>query len=161
MSENDSIPTTKEEPYSSAPATQEHINHVTHTINIICDQLKSRGINHDASKLAAPELEFFDKYTPMLGKLTYGTDEYMASLKALKPALDHHYAVNRHHPEHHEEGINGMNLLDVVEMFADWCGAVKRMKDGDINKSIDINAERFEMSPQLVSIFKNTVGMVE
>ena len=32
--------------------------------------------------------------------LTYGSDEYKACLTEMKPALDHHYAANRHHPEH-------------------------------------------------------------
>jgi hypothetical protein len=50
-----------------------------------------------------------------------------------------------------------MNLMDIVEMFCDWKASVKRTKDGDINKSIEINSERFKMSPQLVNIFKNTI----
>lgn len=33
--------------------------------------------------------------------------------------LDHHYQNNDHHPEHFELGINGMNLLQLLEMLAD------------------------------------------
>jgi hypothetical protein len=76
----------------------------------------------------------------------------------LKPALDHHYANNSHHPQFYKNGIDGMNLLDLVEMFFDWKAATERTKDGDIRKSIEINSTRFNISPQLVSIFVNTIA---
>jgi len=38
--------------------------------------------------------------TPKLAGSTYGSEEYKAFLGQMKPALDHHYAVNDHHPEH-------------------------------------------------------------
>jgi hypothetical protein len=95
--------------------------------------------------------------TPLLSKSTYGSAEYKEFLSQLKPALNHHYAHNRHHPEHFENGIKGMNILDLVEMFFDWVAAAERHENGDILRSIDINAERFNMSGDLVSIFKNSV----
>lgn len=147
------------EKYSSIPKTREHIKNVSDSIHTVIEFLKLRAVLHDMTKLAPPELEYFDKYTPMLKTLTYGSDEYKQALKDLKPALDHHYAKNRHHPEYFENGIDGMNLVDIIEMFSDWFSAVKRMKDGDIYKSIDISAKRFNISPQLVSILKNSVEL--
>ena len=38
------------------------------------------------------------QHTDNLANIEYGSDEYKAELEALKPALDHHYAVNSHHP---------------------------------------------------------------
>lgn len=93
----------------------------------------------------------------MLKGITYGSDEYKAQLEKLKPALSHHYAHNSHHPEHYVTGIDGMNLLDVIEMLVDWKAASERHADGDIMRSIDINSERFKISPQLRSILENTV----
>ncbi len=55
---------------------------------------------HDRSKTESPEVECFDEYTPKLKGATYGSDEYKQWLAEMKPALDHHYAANRHHPEH-------------------------------------------------------------
>lgn len=78
-------------------------------------------------------------------------------MKGLKPALDHHYANNMHHPEAHENGIDGMTLYDIVEMFLDWRAAVERHDDGDIMKSIEHNEKRFKINPQLSQIFRNTV----
>ena len=79
----------------------------------------------------------------------------------LKPALDHHYLNNDHHPEWHPNGVDAMDLCQLVEMFCDWKAATERTKDGDINKSIDINQERFKLDPQLVKIFKNSIKLLK
>lgn len=99
----------------------------------------------------------FTKFTPRLKGMTYGSDEYKQCLAEMGPGLRHHYAANRHHPEHHVGGIDGMNLFDVLEMFIDWTASSRRHADGDINRSIEINRGRFAMSDQLVKIFQNTV----
>jgi hypothetical protein len=52
--------------------------------------------------------------------------------------------------------VDGMNLIDIMEMFCDWLAAVDRHDDGCIFDSIKINKERFTLSPQLESIFMNT-----
>lgn len=99
--------------------------------------------------------------TPKLAASTYGSDEYKQMLSQMQPALQHHYAHNRHHPEFYANGIDGMNLIDLLEMFVDWYAATRRHNDGDIYKSIEINRERFGMSDQLVQILKNSVKLVE
>ncbi len=147
--------------YSSIPETLKHISNVKKGIRLLCNELKERGSKHDKSKTKKPELEFFDKYTPMLKKLKYGSKEYTESLAALKPALDHHYAANRHHPECHKDSIGGMNLVDIIEMFCDWYAASKRTKDGNMSKSIDISCKRFGVNDQLRRIFENSVSLLE
>ena len=118
--------------------------------------MTTRGVEHDKSKLESPEVELFTKYTPKLSTTTYGSDLYNKYLGELRPALEHHYATYRHLPEHFEHGINDMNLLDLVEMFCDWKAATLRQKDGNILKSISINAERFGIDEQLTQILMNT-----
>jgi len=118
--------------------------------------LLSRAIVHDASKLESPEKEGFDEYTPKLKGLTYGSDEYKEALKGLGVALEHHYAHNSHHPQFYPNGINGMSLFDLLEMFADWKAAGERHADGNFSQSLEINRTRFEMSDQLAQIFENT-----
>jgi hypothetical protein len=71
-------------------------------------------------------------------------------------ALAHHYANNRHHPEFHGYGLNGMTLVDLIEMLADWKAATERHENGDLFKSLLINQERFKMSGQLFDILTNT-----
>jgi hypothetical protein len=142
--------------YSSRKDTLKHIWQVRRNIGAMAWALIQRAILHDKPKLHSPEKDFFDEYTPKLADSTYGSEEYKQYLKALKPALDHHYALNRHHPEHFEKGIAGMNLIDILEMFCDWYAATKRHNDGDMMKSIEINQERFGYSDDLKAIFENT-----
>jgi hypothetical protein len=118
--------------------------------------IDARGLGHDSSKFSPDEWPHFERETPLLKTLVFGSEEYTASLARLKPALDHHYASNRHHPEHFENGVAGMDLVDLMEMFCDWMAASQRTKDGDPIKSIEIGAKRFNMSPMLEQIFKNT-----
>lgn len=141
----------------SAPDTLEHIKRVQHYMSPIISDLILRMGKHDQSKLKSPEKEYFDEFTDRLKGLTFGTPEYTQNIQDLKPALEHHYANNDHHPQYHgEDGINGMNLLSLTEMLADWKAAGERGKDGNIYKSIDINAERFGISKQLKRILINT-----
>lgn len=146
-----------EQNYDSTADTLIHIKEVNKNLLLFASELMLRAVNHDTSKLNSPEKELFDKYTPILKDLEYGTKEYEENLVHLQEALDHHYANNSHHPQHFVNGINGMTLMDIVEMFCDWCAAVKRTEGGDINKSIEINKNRFNMSDQLSDIFTNTV----
>ena len=73
---------------------------------------------HDASKLESPEMEYFAKYTELLAGLTYGSDEYKRVMAEMKPAIEHHYAKNSHHPEHYKNGINDMTLVDLIVMLS-------------------------------------------
>lgn len=142
-------------------ATLNHIRLVQRLLHAVVKDLLDRADAHDQSKLERPEVELFTKYTPMLAGSTYGSAEYKQFLAEMKPALDHHYARNTHHPEHFKDGVNDMTLLDLVEMFCDWKAATLRHNDGNLRKSIEHNANRFQMSPQLVKIFENTVSLVD
>lgn len=168
--------------------TLEHIIRVRELLYIAQNKLEARGFAHDLSKLQEPEKSVFDACVPKLKEMAYGSDEYKAALSELKPALDHHYAANSHHPEHYqtqvciicfaeypadyaanckqcgngqmsnEPNVGGMSLLDVLEMLCDWKAATERMKGGgDIRRSLEINTERFRLSPQLASILGNTI----
>lgn len=144
------------EKYDSTQDTLQHIRRVQQLLNDVAAKLVERARVHDISKLLSPEKEAFDIATPKLKGLTYGSDEYKQALADLGVALNHHYSANTHHPEHYESGVNGMSLLDVIEMFCDWKAATERHADGCINKSIEHNKTRFNISDQLVDILKNT-----
>jgi hypothetical protein len=140
--------------------TFRHIERVRNLLNACVVDLLKRAENHDQSKLEAPEVAAFTEYTPKLATCTYGSDQYKGYLAAIKPALDHHYANNSHHPEHYKNGVDDMNLLDIVEMLCDWKAASERHNDGNIRKSIEINANRFGLSPQMVKILENTADVM-
>lgn len=152
------IPTpSADELQKSMDDTKNHIEAVSRAINDFCLNLKHRGQTHDASKLESPEKELFAYYGPILSKLEYGSDEYKKNLEEMGAALKHHYESNSHHPEHYKNGVDDMDLVDVIEMVMDWKASCGRMKDGDIMKSIDINAKRFNIDSQLKNIITNTV----
>jgi hypothetical protein len=140
----------------STQETQAHIRRVRELLYGVRVRLRKRADVHDASKLEEPEKSGFDEVAGALGGLTYGSPEYKAQLEKLKPVLEHHYTHNSHHPEHFKLGLYDMSLLDLVEMFCDWKAATERHADGSLEKSIQINKERFKMSDQLVSVLENT-----
>lgn len=140
--------------------TQKHIDKVRKYIRLFTDKLTTRGELHDRSKLEEPEIQGFAEHTEKLSKIEYGSEEYKKELEALAPALEHHYKYNRHHPEYFGElGINGMDLIDILEMLADWKASTERTQNGDIFKSIEINSKRFNIEPQLKQILINTAKL--
>ena len=144
--------------YDSTMDTINHINTVRRFMADVQDNIVHRMIKHDHSKLCSPEKEIFDEFTPKLKNSTYGSHEYKGFLDSMKKGLDHHYSMNSHHPEHFENGVRGMSLLDVLEMLIDWKAATLRHADGDILKSIEINQKRFGFSDELKDILMNTVN---
>lgn len=147
--------------YDSTNDTLEHIDTVRRFLRGCIRSLTNRARVHDRSKLEPPEKEGFDIYTPKLRDTTYGSDEYEQYRKELGVVLDHHYANNDHHPEHYTDGMKGMNLMSLVEMFCDWKAATMRHTDGDLRRSIEQNQARFGYSDDLKSILLNTVPFME
>lgn len=141
--------------------TIKHIELVRKFIRLFTDKLITRGVEHDKLKLESPEVELFAEYTPKLASSTYGSEEYEGFLKGLDVALQHHYANYRHHPEHFAKGINDMNLVDIVEMLCDWKASSARQHNGNLLKSIEVNAQRFGYDDQLKQILINTAKMFD
>ena len=142
--------------------TIRHIEAVRNYLNLCIKELLHRGEQHDQSKLQSPEREMFDEFTEKLRATTYGSPEYKAMTKQMKKgALAHHYANNRHHPEHHKNGIKDMNFIDIVEMLCDWKASSMRHNDGNILKSIEIQQEKLGFSDDLRIIFENTAKWID
>lgn len=140
---------------------KKHIYLVSKLIEYFIYEINLRAKQHDMTKFSDEEFDHFCSATK-LKSIKYNSEEYKEELNKLKPALDHHYENNRHHPEHFKNGINDMNLIDLIEMFADWSAATKKHDDTHtVLNSIKINEQRFNMSEQLVKIFKNTFNDFE
>jgi len=142
--------------YDSREDTNAHIERVDDLLIEVSSELSRRASQHDASKVRGPEKPIFDRVTPLLKGMTYGSDEYKASLAEMKPALDHHYAYNQHHPEHHEDGVSDMTLIDLIEMLADWKAAGERHADGSMQRSLEINEKRFGIPEPLIRLLRQT-----
>lgn len=147
---------------SSLQSTLEHKRMIVLLMSVVLKELIDRMNAHDNAKMEDPELELFDEFTPKLAHSTYGSDEYKEFLKGLEPALEHHYARYRHHPEHFPDGCKGMNLIDAMEMLVDWKAATLRHNNGNILKSLEINKERFKLEEvTLMDLLQNTVDLFE
>lgn len=84
----------------SRPDTVAHIERVQTLIQTAISNLASRAVKHDLSKLEEPEKSAFDRLKALsLSGMAYGSEEYRACLRAEKPAIQHHYKANSHHPE--------------------------------------------------------------
>lgn len=142
--------------YDSRPDTLEHIGQVRRLLDDPIYDLEMRAQRHDLSKLEEPEKSVFDEYTPKLRDSTYGSGEYKQFLEGMGEGLKHHYAVNDHHPEHFTLGIHEMDLMQLIEMLADWKAATLRHADGDLRRSIVQNAERFGYGQELGGLLMRT-----
>jgi hypothetical protein len=156
---------TKEVAIDQRFKTLRHIEAVRNHLGACIVELLKRAEQHDQSKLQSPEREAFDEFTSKLRGITYGSPEYKAMVSTvdgpMKKALQHHYGHNRHHPEHHKNGIKDMNLLDLLEMLCDWKSSSMRHNDGNILKSIEINQARFGFSEDLRIILENTAKWID
>lgn len=147
---------------SAELVTLKHIKRVNELLTAFAVELLSRAVNHDNSKFDPEELGPLQDMQDLIereGQAPYGSDEYKRRLEILKPMLDHHYAENSHHAEHFENGINGMTLLDVVEMSQDWIAAAER--GGEVVVNLTASQERFNISDQLMDILKNTYDYLD
>lgn len=139
--------------------TLKHKVRVAELLGSVISELYHRSINHDNSKFYDDEFNLFAQETPNLRNLTYNSPEYKTSLQRLQPALELHYQRNDHHPQHFtKNGIYDMNLLQLIELLADWKAATERHHDGSLAKSILSNAERFKYNKQMTILLTKTAS---
>jgi hypothetical protein len=151
--------------------TRKHQQEVAKLLMRFSALLLHRAVHHDESKLKEPERSVFAKFSPLLRSVEYGSDEYKSIVSMIRPAVDHHNAHNKHHPEYNDinglstqtlnDPIRSMDLIDIVEMLCDWIASVKRNPGGSIGKSIDIGEKRFKMDGQLSQLLRNTSHVIE
>lgn len=140
--------------------TVSHIRLVQSKLRIIVEFLLLRAELHDVSKLNEPELSGYEGLSEAVKGLQYGTDEYRAAFEPFKAIIKHHYEYNDHHPEHFAGGVKEMNLLQIVEMAADWKAASMRNSD-TLKPTLEASFKRFGIDDQLAEIIRNTVEALD
>ena len=139
-----------------------HISEVKENLEKIAGELRQRGIAHDRSKLEEVEFDAFVKSRPKFKKANYGSPEYRECVEMIKPAVEHHYRNNRHHTGYWKErDINGMNLIDIIEMLADWKAAERRSPDKTLEDTFEFAFKKYKIEDQLAQIIKNTLKDLE
>lgn len=129
----------------------------------ISQEVMLRGNRHDETKLDPEELPHYVATIDEFDKHPFGSEGYAKAKESLGPAVVHHYKHNRHHPEHFEGGIEGMNLIDLLEMLADWKSATQNHPEnpGNMARSLTLGIEKYKISPQLAIILYNTARDLE
>ena len=134
-----------------------HKHMLSYYMGLIVKELLDRSIDHDNSKLTPEELDGYVKNGAILDNAVIGTQEYNDTLELMKKYNNIHYNRNRHHPEHFSNGIDDMNLIDIIEMFSDWC-SVSDIKNTDVLEVMEnVLFKRFDIDEQLCNVIKNTI----
>jgi hypothetical protein len=128
---------------------------VTTGMQRVADELCHKGQHHDKDKLLPEILDDFYPASEKFSGAKYGSEEYRKALSELSPVLSEHYRKNSHHPEHYSNGINGMSLLDLIEMLVDWKSACSAYGDS-FETSMEVAKLRFGIGDQLFDILNNT-----
>lgn len=135
---------------------KEHIARVRKHMNTFVRLLHKRALLHDKSKLEEPELSWWEAMDKE-PRYPYGSEEYKAKVTRWKKVFSHHYKYNRHHPEHYENGIADMTLVDLVEMLCDWLGYKDVMTVTEAVTVCEQQMERYHFTEELRSIMTNTL----
>lgn len=138
-----------------------YCHHKFHVMMFIIDftfKLIWRALVHDLSKLRADERNDFIELASIdyMKNVKYGSDEYKQILKDHRGAIDIHYSRNSHHKEYHDDGVNGMDLYDLIEMIADWKAAGARTKGGNLRESFKVNRKRYKISDEIYILLNRT-----
>lgn len=134
----------------------EHKTRVSIMMSKISRDLVRRGNLHDNSKLKSPEMEIYEAHIDELSNAKFGTDEYTRAMDNIRPALNHHYENNDHHPEHFKDGIFDMNLIQIIEALCD-IKAVQDKKGGNIIDTLPTWMEQKNIPENYYMVLKNTL----
>lgn len=141
----------------AAVITYRHIARVRELLGSFAIEMIKRGDRHDTSKFTPEELEPLQRLQDLIdreGQAQFGTDEYKRRTDMLGDMITHHRANNSHHPEHYPDGIAGMDLFDLVEMFFDWKAASERADSSVMH--LDAACDKYQIDPMLRAILHNT-----
>lgn len=148
------------EPFKDSTATTlKHIRRVNELLIDEAQDLLSRAKVHDESKFSDIEKSRLDRMEALIereGQAAFGTEEYKRRTDMLGPMVEHHRRNNDHHPEFHPDGVKGMDLVQLLEMFCDWKAASERGEESAMN--LTFACEKYGVSDQLKSIFIMTAN---
>ena len=122
-----------------------HIMLVQAAINKITAELNRRGLVHDVTKFQEDEFLGFVKLNQADKLYGYGTPEYKAAL-AENNAVELHTSRHSHHPEYYHNGVNEMNLFDLIEMVCDWRAANQVYGVTTFEESLQKSMDRFGLN---------------
>lgn len=139
----------------------EHQQKVAAVIRQVIQELIARALTHDASKFTTQELKdnlvtLPDKWGLLAEGHGYHSPEQEQHRARFTAEIARHRKAHRHHPEYHADGVNDMDLIDLIEMICDWYVSAP-----DIDQSIRKNSEDYEIDPHISRILENTASKLK
>ena len=126
-----------------------HTRSVRQSIAKVVSELICRSTIHDDKKLEEVDRRIDRRRA--INHLPYGSSERKEADEPYRDLNKKHYCQYRHHPEHFKNGIDDMNLVDVIEMVCDWAAY------GNLDKNLPVNQDKYCVSQQLMKLIKNTI----
>lgn len=134
-----------------------HVAEVQERLEDMIHDLRKRGLCHDRTKFQELEFDTFCRTRPRFKGVKFGTPDYDAVVEEAREAVEHHHHHNRHHTTYYDGGIEDMNLLDVLEMLADWRAAARRSKGQSFEESLPKAFERYNVPEVLREMIGRTI----
>lgn len=140
---------------------KEHKLKVCYLMNWIGALISGRAMTHDNSKTTDEEYKYY-KMVNNVNRNDFKTYEaYMDYIKpTLNKGLKHHYENNRHHPEHFDNGVDDMNIVDIIEMMVDWKASIEQ-NGKNLYEEVEYNFKKYNISEQLQKIILNTYKYID
>lgn len=133
-----------------------HKEKVRRRLLFLSNELRKRAEEHDNSKLRNPEIGYLIEMDRE-PRYPYNSPEYFDKMRRWQKFFDHHYANNRHHPDHFKNGILDMTLTDICEYLVDIISYYDEMHVNDAIDTIEKQQNRFGLGDQLSQILINTL----
>lgn len=134
-----------------------HYRHLAVLLRDMSRDLERRADLHDLSVLEIDEFAGRVEIQHIARTYPYDSPEYRASLKD-NNSLQLHYSQNSHHPEHHPNGVNDMDLLDFIEMVCDWKAASLTYRNTSFEDGLKGQIERFKLQPEHLYLIRLIAG---
>ena len=139
----------------------DHRYYVKFFITKIIEELSHRANVHDSSKYSNDETVGFVKAIPYTNIKWGSTDIPNDIANSLQDSLLIHHSRNDHHPEYFENGIEDMDLIQLLELACDWRAAMIRHKNFDIDETICVGQTRFKFCDSIARILQNTLERID
>lgn len=134
-----------------------HIRCVQNKLFKLITALSIRLQEHDKSKLREPEFSLWKKMDEE-PRYQYGSKEYKEKNERYRELFEMHYKTNSHHPEHFQNGISDMTLIDLAEMLCDWISYKDNIRVSEAIEMVEKQSERFGYSDEIKNILINTLN---
>jgi hypothetical protein len=132
---------------------KDHREKVAANMSVVAELIQRRGDVHDITKLMSPEVELARAADKCLGPRK-GLENRRGKCSHVDAFIAAHYCnpLNSHHPEHFENGVEDMNMIDMLEMLCDW----RACCSGNFSDTLDRGFARFKVSGPLRSLMRKT-----